>query len=37
MTSGHRKAFHPLMKVMVAIAAEKFSELGTTTRQYAPQ
>ena len=36
MTRGHRKEFHPLMNVIVAIAAKKFSELGTTTRQYAP-
>jgi hypothetical protein len=26
MTRGHRKAFQPLMKVIVAIAAKKFSE-----------
>jgi hypothetical protein len=37
MTSGHRKEFQPLMKVIVAMAAKKFSEFGTTTRQYAPQ
>ena len=37
MTSGHRKAFQAPMKVMVAIAAKKFSELGTTIRQYVPQ
>ena len=37
ITSGHRKEFQPLMKVMVAMAAKKFSELGTTIRQYPPQ
>ncbi len=36
MTSGHKKAFQALMKVIVAMAAKKFSELGTTIRQYAP-
>src|SRR5258708_39867100 len=37
MTSGHRKEFQLAMKVMTPIAAKKFSELGTTIRQYAPQ
>lgn len=37
MTRGHRKEFQALMNVIVAMAAKKFSELGTTIRQYAPQ
>src|SRR3954463_9138781 len=37
MTSGHRKAFQLVMKVITAIAEKKPVELGTTIRQYVPQ
>jgi len=37
MTNGQMNAFQLPMNVITPIAAKKFSELGTTIRQYAPQ